>query len=77
MSEIQRSDPTARRQAVLFVVVGSILGAPLVLAFERYYPTLQGWLLSDPQNSSSRLKFVLLGLVIALSLSLLAFAAYL
>lgn len=76
MSEIQRSDPTARRQAVLFVVVGTVVGALLILAFERYYPALGDWVLSDPLNLSSRWKFVLLGSVAVLSLPLLVFAAY-
>jgi hypothetical protein len=36
MTDLRRADPAARRQAVLFLVVAALIGALVIVAFERY-----------------------------------------
>jgi hypothetical protein len=36
MTDTRRADPAARRQAVLLVVVGAVVGTVLLVALERY-----------------------------------------
>jgi hypothetical protein len=74
--EIRRADPAARRQAVAILIVGTVVGALLILAFERYRPVLRDWLGSDPRAAASRARLLLAALAGAVSLPLLAFAFY-
>ncbi|MFH0344643.1 MAG: hypothetical protein ACHBNF_21530 [Chromatiales bacterium] len=76
MTDIRRADPAARRQAVVFVVVGTFVGALLIVAFERYRIPLRDWVLAEGA-SAQRVKLVFLLLAALLLAPLLAFAAYL
>lgn len=77
MTDVRRADPAVRRQAVLVLVIGTCVGALLIVAFERYRILLSDWVLADPAVSARRLRLVLLGLAAIFLVPLLAFAAYL
>lgn len=76
MTDVRRADPAVRRQVVLVLVVGTCVGALLIVAFERYRIPLSDWVLADPAVSARRLRLVFLGLAGLLLAPLLAFAAY-
>ena len=76
MNEIWKLRLSGPRRAVV-VVLGAIVGAGLIAGFERYQPALRAWLLFAPSETAFRAKLVLLLLTAALSLPLLAVAAYL
>jgi hypothetical protein len=77
MAKVQRADPAARRQAVLFVAIGALVGALLMVGFERYHTPLRDWILSEPEQSGHRLRIVFLLSAACLSAPLFGFAAYL
>jgi hypothetical protein len=76
MTETQRAEPAARREAVLLVVAGAVVGAVLLVVLERYRAPLREWLLSEPEQSAHRLKFVFLLVSVAMSAPLFGFAAH-
>lgn len=77
MSDIQRADSSAKRRAVLLVIVGSIVGGSATLAIASYRPSIERWLLSDPEELPQRLA-TLAGLVALVTVvPLFAFAVYL
>src|SRR5262245_51853679 len=47
MPDIQKADPAARRLAVLVIVCGTVAGASLLLALDRFRPQLESWLRQD------------------------------
>ena len=77
MTEVRRADPAVRRRAVLFVILGTVVGALLILGFERYRTPLRDWLLSEPEERARRVKLVLSLTGVLLSAPLVAFAGYL
>ena len=77
MTALRRADPTARRTVALLLVVGTCMGALLLVAFARYRIPLSDWMLADPGSSAQRVKMVLRVLVALLLAPLLALAAYL
>jgi hypothetical protein len=77
MTEVRRADPAARRPAVLLVVLGTVVGALLILGFERYRTQLRDWLVSEPGELARRVKLVFSLTAALLSAPLVAFAAYL
>lgn len=77
MTDIRRADPVARRQLVVVLVVGTFVGALLILGFERYHIPLRDWILSEPGASAQRVKLVFLALAAVLIAPLLGVAAYL
>ena len=76
MTEFRRADPAQRRRAVLLVVLGTVVGALLILGLERYRTPLRDWLLSEPEERA-RVKLVLSLTGALLSAPLVAFAGYL
>jgi hypothetical protein len=76
MSDTQKADPKARRRALLAVLVGTLVGASFILSFESYRAALQDWILSEPGQSSDKIKLVLLTVAVVLSAPLLVFGAY-
>ena len=77
MTALRRADPTARRTVALLLVVGTCMGALLLVAFARYRIPLSDWILADPGSSAQRVKMVFRVLVALLLAPLLALAAYL
>ena len=77
MTGVRKADPAARRWAVVVVVVGSFVGALLILAFERYRVSLGDWVLAEPGEAAARARWVVLALAAALLAPMLSFAAYL
>jgi len=77
MDEIQRADPIARRRAMLLVVIGALLGGAAVLAFERCWPLIERWLLSDPAQLAQRIAAVTVFCVLLTAAPLAGFAAHL
>src|SRR5262245_50425399 len=76
MTETQRAGPAARRQAVLLVVAGAVVGTGLLVALEHYRAPLREWLLSEPEQLAHRLKLVFLLVSVAMSAPLFGFAAH-
>jgi hypothetical protein len=76
MTEVRRADPAVRRQAILLVVLGTVVGALLILGFERYRTPLRDWLLSEPGEQPRRVKLVFSLTATLMSAPLVAFAAY-
>jgi hypothetical protein len=76
MNDIQRADPTARRQAVLVVVTGTVIGVLLILGFERLQVPLRDWILSEPERTAQRVTLVFLIMTAVLVGPLLALAVY-
>jgi hypothetical protein len=77
MPEVRRADPAARRRAVLAVAAAALVGTALVAGLEHYRTALHDWLVSGPGDRGRRVTLVLVAIGAALSLPLLAFAAYL
>jgi hypothetical protein len=77
MAEVRKADPGARRQALGLVILGTIVGGLLLVAFERYRTPLRDWLLSEPEQLVDRVRLFLSVVAAVLSLPLVAFAAYL
>lgn len=76
VTDVQKADSIARRQAALLLVAGAVIGALLIFGLERYRVPLREWIAAEPGGSASRLKLLLLlaGGVLA---PMLAFSAYL
>lgn len=77
MVEIQRADPITRRRAVSLVVLGVLIGATIVFAFERYRPVIERCLRSDPDQLTQRLATVTTLSVLVTAVPLFAFAVHL
>lgn len=77
MIEIRKADPTARRRAVAFLIVGATIGAVLIAGFEGYRTPLRDWLLSESGDPRLRVKLVFFLAAAVLTAPLLAFAAFL
>lgn len=77
MISIHRTDSVFRRQIVLVLVVGALVGALLIVAFEQYQIPLRNWILSDPEALAQRVKVAFLLLAAFLMAPLLALAVYL
>jgi ABC-type spermidine/putrescine transport system permease subunit II len=54
MTDVRRADPAARRLAVLVLLVATLVGAALIVAFERYRVPLREWVLSEPEEQAQR-----------------------
>src|SRR5262245_36420821 len=77
MSDIQKADPAARRQAVWLLIAGTLVGVLLILGFERYRTALREWIGSEPGDATHRLTVTLVALAVLLSAPAVAFAVYL
>lgn len=77
MTSVQKADPAARRQAVLLVVVGALVGALFLVGFERYRAALLDWFLSYPKQLAYRLRFFFILAAVSGSAPLFALAVYL
>lgn len=77
MTELRKADPEARRQALLIVVAGALVGVLCLLAIERYRDPLLDWISAEPAASAQRFRRVLLAAAALLTLPLLGIAAYL
>lgn len=77
MRDIRRADPAARRQAMWLLIVGTLVGVLLMLAFERYRTPLREWIGSGSRDAAHRIQPALVLLAVLLSVPVVAFAAYL
>lgn len=77
MTEIRKADPAARRQAVLLVIISTLVGTALIFGFEHYRTPLRDWLASEPRDVAHRLTLIFFLAAAVLSAPLFAFAAYL
>jgi hypothetical protein len=76
MTEIRRADPAVRRRAVGLLLLGTLVGALLLAAFERYRPWFRDWLGSDPRMAPQRMRLALLLLVVFLVAPVIGFAIH-
>jgi len=58
------------------LLVGTCVGALLIVGFERYHIPVRDWILAEPEASGQRAKLVLLLLAALLLAPLVVFAAY-
>jgi hypothetical protein len=77
MSEIQKADPAARRQALLVVLCAAAIGGLLISGFEHLRDPFREWLLSEPSETARRGKLAVYVSAFVLSAPLIAFAVYL
>ncbi len=77
MTDVRRTYPDARRHAVLLLSIAAVVGALLILAFERYRIPLRDWTLAEPRKSAQRVQFIFLLVATLLLVPLLTLAAYL
>lgn len=77
MQEMRKADPAARRNAVLTVVLGAVVGGSLIVALNRYASSLRDWIGSEPSEAPRRLRLLLLLGATLLSAPLLVFAVHL
>jgi hypothetical protein len=75
-NEVQKADHKARRLALVFILIGMIVGALLILAVEQYQGTIRDRILSEPTGASDRIRLAFLVSAALLSTPLLLFAAY-
>ena len=75
-NEIQKADPKARRLALVFTLIGMIIGTLLILAVEQYQGTVREQILSEPADASDRIRSAFLVSATLLATPLLLFAAY-
>lgn len=69
MTEVQHADPRTRRNALLYVVVGAVLGSGALLIFERNRQSLLSWLLeSSPETQAGIICLAILALGLPLAL---------
>ena len=77
MTDVRRTDPAARREAAVLVVLGAVVGPLLILGFGRYRTPLRDWLLAEPGEVGYRVKLAFFLAAALLSAPLIAFAGYL
>jgi hypothetical protein len=76
MSEIQKADPDARRQAILVIVLGAALGGLLISGFENFREAFGEWLASEPAETARRAKLAITLSVFVLSAPAIVAAIY-
>lgn len=77
MQEMRKADPAARRNAVLTVVLGAVVGTLLIVGFNRYASSLRDWIESEPSEAPRRLRLVFLLGATLLSAPLVVFVVHL
>jgi hypothetical protein len=77
MTNVQRADSTARRKAVIIVIIIAIVGSLFIAVFEGYRTQLYDWLLSDYEKSTHRLRVLIILTAAFGAITLFAFSAYL
>jgi hypothetical protein len=77
MTGMRKADPKARRQALLFVLAGGIVGGVFIIGVDNLLDPLREALLSEPNELKRRLRigFILMAAVSTLPLG--GFAMYL
>jgi hypothetical protein len=73
---IRKADPAARRQALFLIATGVLIGAALLMGFERYSARSRQWLSSEPKELAYRVKVVCAVAALLTSVPVLAVAAY-
>jgi hypothetical protein len=74
--DIHPADPRAKRIAVVLLVAGVVMGAALMLLFQRARPQFAAWILADEQQVAFRARMVLAGVAIIVAAPSMAFGAY-
>jgi hypothetical protein len=77
LTDIRKADPVARRQAMLLVLLGGIVGGLLIAGFEHYHQPLRDWLLSGQGSLKLRLTTVLIMMAAVIAMPLGWFALFL
>ena len=77
MNEVQKTDPTARRQAILVVIFAAALGGLLIAGFDHFREPFIEWLSSEPAETARRAKLAVYVSAFILSAPVIAFAIYL
>jgi hypothetical protein len=77
MTGMRKADPKARRQALLFVLAGGIVGGVLIIGVDNLLDPLQEALLSEPNELKRRLRIGFMLMAAVSTLPLGGFAMYL
>ena len=77
MTNIQKTNPVARRNAIIIVTVSAIAGFFLILVIQSYRSELHQWLLSDPGKPVHRLKILIILVAAFGAIPLFSFSVYL
>lgn len=77
MAEIRKADPSARRQALLFVLSAGFAGGLLIVAYAYYREPFYAWLWSGSNDLNQRLAIILSTVAAGLTLPLGCFALHL
>jgi hypothetical protein len=77
MREVRKADPALRRQTVLAVAIGALVGALLIGGIEWYRDSLRDWIASRPSEMPRRLRLLFLLGGILLSAPLVGLALHL
>jgi hypothetical protein len=75
--EIQKADPQLRRRAIMIAAIAVVAGAALIYLFQSNETFLQDWVRREAKNTMARLRWIFIGLAVALTVPPLAFAGYL
>lgn len=77
--ELQRADPRARRNAVVVVAVGTIVGLLAIAAYTHHQSALEQWLVEPdaPVDLLSRLRLLVVGVAVFVTMPSVGFAVYL
>ena len=77
MAGIRRAAPSARRHALAIVLVGTILGALVILAFTHYRAALEAWVASDAGALPFRLNLIVAAFATLAIVPSVGFSVYL
>ena len=64
MSQIQPTDYSARRKAILLIISVAVVGGLFIVAFESYRSDLANWFLSEPEKIRQKLNWVPMALTV-------------
>jgi hypothetical protein len=73
---VRSADPATRRRALLWILLGALIGSSLIVAFGRYETAVQEWLVAEPAEVPQRLRLTLVVGGAAVVLPLLAVSVY-
>jgi hypothetical protein len=77
MTNVQKADSAAKRQALVIISVGVIVGTLLIFGLVRYKSALVDWLLSEPEQLAYRLRLFCFLIAFAGSVPLFVYSAHL
>jgi hypothetical protein len=75
-ADVRKADPSARRNALVLVVLGAAVGALLIAGFEHYHEPLHNWLSSGSGGLTGCVGMLFFLVAVVVAVPLIVFAAY-